>query len=324
MMNFRISLASVFKDRKVCVVMPARDEENHIQDAIQSLPDWVDEILVIDDGSIDATAKIAKESGAMVIDSGGIGVGGAIATGYKHLVDLEIEERWCAVVMAGDGQMDANDLPIILEKMLHSSSDFVKGDRSIHQDGLASMPLRRRLGTWWLKHLTNLATGLKINDPQCGYTICQDQMLRKWDFSKNWDGYGYPNWWLLRCVEQGFQVSEAPVKAIYEGQKSGIRIATFMPKVSAMLLVSLLTRGSRWYVFGQRKIPLIKRLLVSLGFFGGLAAIASIPWIGPIGISGIGGLIIARYVDKGVVNSKSLSDKVEAQSGDATAWSSKV
>lgn len=324
MMNFRIFPASVFKDRKVCVVMPARDEEKHIHDAIRTLPDWVDEILVVDDGSKDDTARIAKEVGAYVINSGGIGVGGAIATGYKHLVDSEIEGRWCAVVMAGDGQMDANDLHIIIGKMIEANADFVKGDRSSHQDGLTSMPLRRRLGTWWLKHLTNLASGLKINDPQCGYTVCQDKMLRKWDFNDNWDGYGYPNWWLLSCVEQGFSISEAPVKAIYEGQKSGIRISKFMPKVSLMLLTGLLKRGSRWYVLGQKKISLFKRLMVSLGFFGGLAAIASIPWIGPIGISGIVGLIIARYVDHGVVVSKSTSDKVEAQSGDGTTWSSEV
>ena len=322
MMNFRMSLADVFRDCKVFVVMPARNEEEHIAGAINSLPDWIDETLVIDDGSLDSTANKASECGATVIQSGGIGVGGAIASGYKHLVNSKIEGRWFAVVMAGDGQMDASDLNILLDTIIDSGAHFVKGDRSLHSDGLTSMPLRRRLGTWWLKHLTNMASGLKINDPQCGYTVCSDEILKNWDFSENWDGYGYPNWWLMRCVEQGFIVAEAPVRAVYEGQSSGIRILTFMPKVSAMLLGGLLSRGSRWYLLGRRKIPLFKRIMVSMGFLGGITALASIPWIGPLGIFGIAGLIAARVVDHRIVCPKSNPDKIEAESSDAATWPS--
>ena len=320
MINFRQYQDAVSDDWKVCVVMPARNESSHIYDAISVLPEWIDRVVVVNDGSDDDTAELAHDAGAIVINSEGIGVGGAISYGFQHLLDSKIQGRWCAVVMAGDGQMDPNDLPNLIEPIISGNADYVKGDRSSHFEGLKAMPLRRRIGTWWLKHLTNLATGLEIHDPQCGYTVCSDRMLSEWDWSRNWDGYGYPNWWLMRCVEQGFSVDEAPVRAIYQGQSSGIRILTFLPKVSGMLLLGLFSRGSRWYLLGQRRISALKRMTVSIGFLGGIVALASTPWTGLIGLMGIPGLMAARMVDKHLVNPKSHLDKIEADGSDATVW----
>jgi len=320
MINFRLCQDAVPNKWKVCVVMPARNEAEHIRDAVSGLPDWVDRVVVVDDGSNDNTSELALDAGAKVIHSEGIGVGGAIAAGYQHLLASEISGRWCAVVMAGDGQMDPIDLPTLIEPIMSGNADFVTGDRSAHPEGLIAMPLRRRMGTWWLRHLTNMATGLEIHDPQCGYTACSDRMLQSWDWSGNWNGYGYPNWWLLRCVEQGFAVAEVPVRAIYEGQSSGIRILTFLPKVSGMLLLGLFSRGSGWYLLGQRRISALKRITVSIGFLGGISAIASIPWTGSIGLMGILGLMAARMIDKRLVCPKARPDKIEAESSDATVW----
>ena len=286
----------VYRGIRVCIVMPARNEARHVAKAISTLPDFVDRVVIVDDGSTDSTAKEAAE--AEVINSGGIGVGGAIAAGYQYLVKTETDEQWCAVVMAGDGQMDPADLPTLLQPITDDSADFVKGNRAMHAEGLRTMPLRRRIGTWWLTHLTNLATGLSIGDPQCGYTVCSGRMLKEWDFRDNWDGYGYPNWWLLRCVESGIRVQEAAVRAIYEGQSSGIRIARFLPRISMMLFTGLLFRGSRWYLAGVGGTPLVKRALVGAGFLGGLALMASTPIIGIAGLAGLGGLALSRYVDR--------------------------
>ena len=124
----------------------------------------------------------------------------------------------------------------------------------------------------------------------------------------------------MRCVEHGVSICESPVRAVYAGQSSGIRILTFLPKVSLMLLGGLWGRGYRWYLKGGGGASIIQRGGVSIGFFGGIAALLSIPWTGPIGLMGILGLMAARMVDKRLVCPKARPVKIEADSSDATVW----
>jgi len=98
-------------------------------------------------------------------------------------------------------------------------------------------------------------------------------------------------------MEYDIKIKEAPVKAVYDGQSSGIKIFTFLPVVSWMLLKGLLSRGTRWYLFGKSKATFTQRATISIGFLGGCALLFSIPLIGPIGLCGIFGLGIARKVD---------------------------
>ena len=104
------------------------------------------------------------------------------------------------------------------------------------------MPLYRRIGTFILSILTTLACGQTIRDPQCGYTATSSKVLESWNWEHSWKGYGYPNWWLMALSEKGWRISHVPVKAIYEGQKSGIRVSSFLPRVALMLLIGLHSR----------------------------------------------------------------------------------
>jgi hypothetical protein len=98
-------------------------------------------------------------------------------------------------------------------------------------------------------------------------------------------------------MEHGIRIKEAPVKAVYGGQSSGIKIFTFLPVVSWMLLKGLFSRGIRWYLLGQSKATFTQRATISIGFLGGSALLFSIPLIGPVGLCGIFGLGVARKVD---------------------------
>ena len=106
-------------------------------------------------------------------------------------------------------------------------------------DRAGKMPLYRRIGTFILSILTTLACGQTIRDPQCGYTATSSEVLKSWNWERSWKGYGYPNWCLMALSEKGWRISHIPVRAIYEGQKSGIRVSSFLPKVSLMLLIGL-------------------------------------------------------------------------------------
>ena len=223
----------MFEGWNVGVVVPARNESKYIQDVIERMPSFVDKIVVIDDGSTDGTGDLVNN--ADLITLGGEGVGAAIDAGHRHLLSV-LEKPFVSVVMAGDGQMDPDDMTTIIQPIVNSKAHHVKGER---KDRFRSMPLIRQFGTYILMILTTLACGQTIRDPQCGYTATSYRVLEKWNWNNSWRGYGYPNWWLMQISKNGWVLDHKPVKAIYSGQESGIIIPSFFVKVSIMLLVGL-------------------------------------------------------------------------------------
>ena len=221
------------KGMLVAVVIPARDEEKHIEKVIDTIPSFVDRIVVVDDGSKDNTARLVKNADLVKLE--GNGVGAAIDAGHQHLLRV-MEGEFISVVMAGDGQMNPDDMEGLIEPIINGEAHYVKGERL---DRAGKMPIIRRIGTFLLSLLTTLACGQNIRDAQCGYTATTSRVLQSWNWDNSWKGYGYPNWWLMQLSERGWKISHSPVKAVYEGQKSGIRLYSFLPSVSIMLLFGL-------------------------------------------------------------------------------------
>jgi glycosyltransferase involved in cell wall biosynthesis len=262
---------------RVVVVMPARNEQELISSSIASIPNIVDWIIVVDDGSIDETrplAEVALKGRGEIITTNGLGVGGAIQVGSQQAISRYGREC-VVVVMAGDGQMDPGDLPSVLQPILEGRADHVKGNRWIHPDGPNGMPTIRRLGTWWLSRLTSLASGFRVRDSQCGYTATSGSMLTDWDWNLTWQGYGYPNWWLMESGRRGFRVEEVPVKSVYGKESSGIRIGKFFSSVSWMLWKGVWRRGFDWYIRGKGTSRILRFSAISLWFGGWLSLFLS-------------------------------------------------
>lgn len=226
----------MYGDWKIGVVIPAKDEEKHLQEVLDTLPKYVDHVVVIDDGSKYKTAEIAINHN--LVQLSGEGVGAAIDAGHQKLLEI-IDEQFISVVVAGDGQMDPNDMENVISPIINRRAHHVKGERL---DRREKMPLIRQIGTFVLGILTTLACGQRIADPQCGYTATNSKVLKNWNWNNSWKGYGYPNYWLMNIAAQGWKIEHVPVKAIYSGQKSGLRILSFLPKVSIMLLIGLHAR----------------------------------------------------------------------------------
>lgn len=226
----------MYEGWQVGVVIPARNESEHLSKVLETIPEFVDKVVVVDDGSNDGTGKLAVDVELVTLE--GEGVGAAIDSGHQHLLKI-FNGNFISVVMAGDGQMDPDDLEGLITPIVNAKAHHVKGERI---DRAGKMPIYRRVGTFILAILTTLACGQTIKDPQCGYTATSSDVLRNWNWTVSWKGYGYPNWWLMRLSEVGWRIKHIPVKAIYSGQKSGIRVSTFLPKVSMMLLLGLHTR----------------------------------------------------------------------------------
>ena len=262
----------------VAVVMPARNEEELIAFSINSVPDIVECLIVVDDSSTDFTAKIAANSLdqltssrsliTKLVSGNGDGVGSAILLGISELAKIvENHDDWAVVIMAGDGQMDPYDLENLISGL--EFADHVKGNRFLHDLGTKNMPLIRRFASKIIGFLTSLATGWNWGDPQCGYTATRLSLILRHPRLSEWQGYGYPNWWALCFSESSESVKEVPVKSVYGSEKSGIRIVSFLPKVSMMLFLGIWRRGWSWYILGKgkRSANFIIRLIVSFLWF---------------------------------------------------------
>tara|TARA_B100000003_G_scaffold130005_1_gene116551 strand:- start:241 stop:1083 length:843 start_codon:yes stop_codon:yes gene_type:complete len=229
----------MYQGVSIGVVIPARNEAEHLGGVLSGIPSFVDKVVVVDDGSTDGTGDLAKDVELVRLE--GEGVGSAIDHGHRRLLEI-MNCEFISVVMAGDGQMDPDDMESLIAPIINRQAHHSKGERL---DRAGKMPLYRRIGTFILSILTTLACGQTIRDPQCGYTATSSEVLKSWNWERSWKGYGYPNWWLMALSEKGWRVSHVPVRAIYEGQKSGIRVSSFLPKVALMLLVGLHSRVVR-------------------------------------------------------------------------------
>tara|TARA_B100000683_G_scaffold216672_1_gene212399 strand:+ start:219 stop:1061 length:843 start_codon:yes stop_codon:yes gene_type:complete len=226
----------MYQGMSIGVVIPARNESEHLSGVLSGIPSFVDKVVVVDDGSTDGTGELAGDAELVRLE--GEGVGSAIDHGHRRLLEV-MDSEFISVVMAGDGQMDPDDMESLIAPIINRQAHHSKGERL---DRAGKMPLHRRIGTFILSILTTLACGQTIRDPQCGYTATSSEVLESWNWERSWKGYGYPNWWLMALSERGWRISHVPVRAIYEGQKSGIRVSSFLPKVALMLLVGLHSR----------------------------------------------------------------------------------
>lgn len=220
------------------VVIPARNEENHIQRVLETLPEFIDMAVVIDDGSTDTTNQRANSIPTsfekIILQTDGIGVGGAIDLGHQYLLK-NLEHPFISVVMAGDGQMDPQNLEAILQPILTEEADFVKGNRMLNDADIKQMPKTRQRASKILGWLTTLASGKKVTDPQCGYTASSSTLLQQWNWNNSWKGYGYPNYWLIHLSSQGWNVQDVPVRAVYGSEISGIKPKRFFFNVGLMM-----------------------------------------------------------------------------------------
>lgn len=236
----------MFEGTRVAVVIPAHNEARLIGRTVASVPAWVDHVVVVDDASSDATFSRAQAAGdhrVMVVrHDENMGVGAAIATGYRLAFALGAD---VAAVMAGDGQMDPKDLPMLLGPVVAGHADYAKGDRLAWPNARALMPLARYLGCHVFTFLTKLVTGLDVSDSQCGYTAISRRATDRIDLDALFPRYGYPNDLLGRLAEAQLVVRDVPVRPVYADEKSelGLRHALFV--IPLVLLGVVLRRVTR-------------------------------------------------------------------------------
>lgn len=227
--------------KSIAVVVPAHNEAELIGGVLETMPEFVDHLIVVDDASTDDTAAIAGEHPRvhLIVHSFNRGPGAAIASGFEHALTVGAE---ITAVMAGDAQMDPADLPALLVPLAVGRAEFAKGNRLDWPSAKRLMPWPRWAGNHLLSSLTRKAVGLEVRDSQCGYAALSRRAKQALDWSRLWPSYGYPNDLLSWLTIRGFEVHEVPVRPIYGAARSGIRLHHVFRIVFVVLLRAWIRR----------------------------------------------------------------------------------
>jgi glycosyltransferase involved in cell wall biosynthesis len=266
----------MFEGRRVCVVIPAYNEQRLIGRVLDTMPDFVDRMIVVDDASTDTTSQALctaqsrmGERLRVVRHERNGGVGAAIISGYKAALE-ELEAKDLVAVMAGDAQMDPAELPRLLAPLVKDRADYTKGNRLFTGEAWAIIPRHRYLGNAALSFATKIASGYwHVADSQSGYTAITVEALSILQLDRLYPRYGFPNHLLVELNNYDFRVQDVPVRPVYNvGEVSGIRLPRVIPTMSWLLFKCYFWRMKEKYVIRDFH-PLIFFLVFGLLLTGG-------------------------------------------------------
>jgi glycosyltransferase involved in cell wall biosynthesis len=241
----------MLEGKRVAVVIPAYQEEHLVATTLRGIPDSVDRVFVVVDGSPDGTAAKAREAAdartEVIVRERNGGVGAAIVTGYKRAIDEGVD---VVVVMAADNQMDPAELPALVRPVARGEVEYAKANRLLTGEAWSVIPRTRYLGNALLSLLTKIASGYwHVADSQAGYTAVSLDALRRLDLDRIYRRYGFPNDILVHLNVINARVRDVPSRPIYGvGERSGIRLHTVVPRIAWLLLKGFFWRMREKYV----------------------------------------------------------------------------
>jgi len=228
---------------KTLVIIPAYNEADSIREVISRLRTSAPEadVVVIDDGSTDATAAIAQEAGALVVSlPHNLGIGGAVQTGYIFAAEMGYD---IAVQVDGDGQHDPAEITEIVAPLLAGQADVVIGSRYIEDRGYIT-PFLRRMGIFMLASIVSLIIRQRVTDTTSGFRAVNRRVIQ---FCAREYPRDYPEPESVVLFSRArFRIRETPVtmNPRYGGRSSitPIRSFYYMVKVLLAIFIGLLRR----------------------------------------------------------------------------------
>lgn len=243
----------MYEGHRVAIVVPCYRVATHVADVVHSLPTWVDDVVLVNDGSPDGLAEVLAglQRGRsttpvvhVVPHERNLGLAHAMRSGFARARQLHAD---IVVKMDGDGQMDAALLPRLLGPIVEGEADFTKGNRFYHRRFVRDMPGIRKVGNAALSFVAKLASGYwHVFDPSNGYLAVRGEVLDLIEPDNLGPGYFFEISFLLEAYLAGAVLLDVPMPARYSDEVSSLSprrvLVDFPPRLVAATLRRFLVR----------------------------------------------------------------------------------
>jgi len=236
---------------KITAVIPAYKVEKQIAQTLAHIPDYISEIIVVDDASPDNTSELIKEIKAqdpritLIKHTQNQGVGGAMLTGFKEALKGGTQ---VIIKIDGDGQMSGYDPRPLLIPLIRGQADYVKGNRFRDFGALKAMPLIRQIGNMGLGFLVKTATGYwDCFDPTNGFFAIRREALETLPLDKVHKSYFFETSMLGELYLIDAVLLDVPYPAIYGEEESNLSVGKtlweFPPKLTYLFFRRILIKN---------------------------------------------------------------------------------
>jgi len=249
----------MYKNKTVAAVIPAFNEEQNIGQVIEAIPDFIDHVMVIDDGSSDNTSKIAKECHAIVLKhSQNRGVGAAFSTGLQKALNLRVDVM---VNIDADGQFNPKDIEKLILPIIENNAEFVTASRFIDKEFYPKMPKIKFWGNKFMSSFISKIAGQKFYDVSCGFRAYSKEAMFRLNLFGN---FTYTQETFLDFAFKNIRIVEIPIHVRGTRKYGQSKVASNLFAYAYKTLKIILRSFRDYKPFRLTRIPAILFLTISI------------------------------------------------------------
>jgi len=222
---------------KVIATIPCYNEERFIGEIVLRAKKYVDQVIVVDDGSHDGTAQAARAAGALVVTrESNDGAGAATKSCFEA---AKANHADIVVTLDGDNQHTPDEIPRLIDPILKGEADLVIGSRFL--EGKNDVPRYRKFGIQVITWLFNIGSKVRVSDAQSCFRAHSRRLAETISISES--GFGFSVEVLIKAREKEFVIKEVPISCLYHSESS-----TINPVIHGLIIVFaiLKLRSHKW------------------------------------------------------------------------------
>lgn len=228
------------------MAIPCLNEAKLISKTISNVPDFVDKIYVIDDGSTDDTGDVVKDLARkdkrikLLINEKNMGNGYSVTRAFREAIKEEYDIN---CIVAGDNQCRQDYLPKLIDEVIDDHCDYAKANRFANVEELKQMPRFRKFANIFMSFINKFATGYySVFDPLNSFSATRVSTLSMLDLDTISPRYDFENSYLLHLYLINARVKDVPVPALYAEEQSTIKLIPYTIRTSRTLFTSFWKR----------------------------------------------------------------------------------